>query len=151
MNKVYYIFYFILIAVYSCSSDFAHSDRISYFLNERNIYLEQEAIIITITGTCGSCDRQTTDLLNELSKIDNYDLILKIIIISDRQIETISKTENNEFIIISESDYVLGRYGINFDKNLLIHYSKTEKIKYWKWLYMENFHDIRDYYNLKHV
>ena len=140
-----------MIAVYSCSSDFNHSDRITYFLSERNIFLEQEAIIITITGTCGSCDRQTIDLLNELSKIDNFNLILKIIIISDRQIGIISNIENNEFIIISESDYLLGRYGINFDKNLLIHYGKSEKIKYWKWLYMDNFHDIRDYYNLKHV
>ena len=131
--------------------NFVYIDRISYILNERNIHLEQEAIVMTITGTCGSCDRQTTDLLNELSKIENYDLILKIVIISDRQIETISKAENIDFIIISESDYVLGRYGINFDKNLLIHYSKTEKIKFWKWLYMENFHDIRDYYNLNHV
>lgn len=151
MSKVYYTYILTMIAVYSCSSDFNHSDRITYFLSERNIFLEQEAIIITITGTCGSCDRQTTDLLNDLSKIDNFTLILKIIIISERQMETISKFENNEFIIISESDYVLGRYGINFDKNLLLHYSKSEKIKYWKWLYMENFHDIRDYYKLKHV
>ena len=44
---------------------------------------------------------------------------------------------------------MVGRYGIDFHINLLIHFINKKKIKYWQWLYMEGLYSVYEEYGFK--
>ena len=57
----------------SCSEQFKYQDRIINYLEEvHGVFLNNETIIVSISGGCGTCDERSINLINEFSENVKY-------------------------------------------------------------------------------
>lgn len=133
------------------SVEFEKKNEIFAFLeNEFNIDIKGErSIIIFISGSCGSCTIETVNILEKLGKTQALNEVKKILIVPMRHLHFFDKNDKIQFELLKDEDFLLEKYGLNFDKNLIIEFGKDNKVKYWEWLYMDRIYNVKKFYKVE--
>jgi hypothetical protein len=145
------IFLLFIVGFSNCTNSnvFEYEDRVlNYFHDVHNIALDDESIIVIFTGSCSTCQERTYRFVTEISSKAEFNHIAKYVVFPMKHVEYSSSYLNSEFEVIMDVDYKLNRYGLDFDKNLLVHFEKGQKVKYWQWMYMQYFFDIGAEYKI---
>ena len=137
------------IMLLSCNHQprFEREDQIKAYLSEEHSFQipqDKDLYIILFSGQCGSCNKRTVDIALQLKKKENSEI--KVILHKDflRQIDAFDSLAIDTF---HDKDNKLLRYGLDFDKNLILYFS-DQRIKYWNWLYMDQIFSVRDRFDL---
>ncbi len=151
MKNTFVIFCLFLFVLSNCSkeSNFPYIEQLTGYLDEvQKINIRGETIIIIVTGSCGSCEDRTLKFVEEIVLKKEFKNVKKYIVFPNNHEESVKRFENKGFNVILDKDFKLSRYGLDFDKNLLVHLLDSDRIKYWEWMYMEKFFNIGKEYDI---
>lgn len=134
----------------SCTKvpEFWREKQLKLYLKEEHDYempIDRDQYFIVFSGQCGSCNDRSVNLVTDLKRKYPDDSV-KIILHKDftRQLKVFDSLTVDTFY---DKDNKLMRYGLDFEKNLFLHYN-SGKLKYWNWLYLDKIFDVRKHLEL---
>jgi thioredoxin-related protein len=151
--KTHWSFIFLVLVlisfILSCTSPFERERQIKeYLLTEHDFditAIDRELYIVLFSGNCGSCNSRSVNFISDLKKIDaDIKVILHHEFINEQMI-----FDSLDIHYFFDSTNKLMRYGLDFDKNLVLLYQKRGNLKYWNWLHLDLFYSVRKDLGLK--
>lgn len=142
------------IVLLGCSDDKRNFERqeelASYMRDVQSVEHDNpKSFVILIAGTCGSCNQETLSFLSKLGDDDRFSDYDKFIVIPKENFDLVDELKlriGDDFEIFKDKDVQLLRYGLLFEKNVLIEYVDGNKIEHWDWMDMESLYPLNNHY-----
>lgn len=102
-------------------------------------------LVTSVTSSCRPCENELVDLIKAIIETDQLSHIDKYIVVNEERKYQLDSIFSND-LLIYDTEYNLHRHGLDFAFNVIIEFDNQYRIKYWNWLTINNFKDIKSRY-----